>query len=144
MCHYTIYHPITYQPNDLTRSVGGLLLQHSIVTSDLLLALPVSVDIVNYSTLWLTVFAHLISSFPSLLTYLQGCQVVIFKKRTGHREAKCVEGNGDRAYPFPVDEEVWRSVIAPPAVSATEPRPTTKSILVHFVPEKLLLANRIL
>jgi len=51
MCHYTIYHPITYQPNDLTRSVGGLLLQHSIVTSDLLLALPVSVDIVNYSTL---------------------------------------------------------------------------------------------
>ena len=144
MCHYTIYHPITYQPNDLTRSVGGLLLQHSIVTSNLLLALPVSVDLVNHSTLWPIVFAHLITSFPYLLTYLQGCQVVIFKKRTRHQEAKCVEGNGNGASPSSVDEEVWGSIVAPPAVSGTEPRLTTKSILVHFVPEKLPLANRIL
>jgi len=63
--------------------------------------------------------------------------VIMFKKRTGHRDAKCVEGKEDWEV-----HQIRRSILAAPAGSGS--KPPRKTILVHFVPEEPSSVNRIL
>jgi len=67
----------------------------------------------------------------------------MFKKRTGHRDAKCVEGKEDWEVGIPsLVHQIRRSILAAPAGSGS--KPPRKTILVHFVPEEPSSVNRIL
>ena len=74
------------------------------------------------------------------------CQMIVFKNRTRHRDAKCVEGKGEWGEDISplVHQEIMRSVPTPQPCPVRRPRTKKTTTLVHFAPEKPLLMNKIL